>query len=299
MRRVPTTTLALAAALALCALFSASAAAAEGSAWWQLLSGSRPSNLGPAPDASETQRLSTTMASSGGDEYLAVAVEVGGEAIGCLGAGELFGLSANSLCTLAAGKPAAEDAAGLQALLESTPPYSEGVEVTGGPPGTQEPLTVTTPGRWVAQPITLSRLENPFAAGQYLGTGSSEVTSEGSGILTLTLTNLGTAAADASEAPLTIHDSLPSGAQAYDVRAIAGTAGEPGPVDCELASTEEAPPAPSRPANQKPKTAGFPPMKRSKSKCWSRWEPAREPKPARSRSPAPTPPRSAPPRRFT
>ena len=179
------------------------------------------------------------MASSGSDEYLALAVEVGGKTIGCLGAGELFGLSANSLCTLAVAKPAAEDAAGLQALLESTPPYSEGVEVTGGPPGTEEPLTVTTPGRWVAEPISLRRLENPFASGQYLGTGSSEVTSEGSGILTITLTNLGTAAADASEVPLTIHDSLPPGAQAYDARAIAGTTGEPGPVDCELASTEE------------------------------------------------------------
>ena len=237
--------LAILLALSIPALGAAPASAAEeGSPWWQLLSGSRPSNLRPAPDQAETQEVRTTKAKVGGDEILVAKLEVGGEVIGCLGSGSLAGIGANLLCLENTGfhYTAAETPAQLQTLLEAVPVYAEGdgVRVSGGSAG-GAPFVVETPGRWVTEPlrVTPGTYESPEGP-VTLGSASSEVTSEGSGILTITLTDLGTAAADASEVPLTIHDSLPSGAQAYDVRAIAGTAGEPGPVDCELASTEEA-----------------------------------------------------------
>ena len=58
MRRRTPILATLLALLALAALGAPAAPAAEdGSAWWQLLSGSRPTNLKVAPDTSETQEL--------------------------------------------------------------------------------------------------------------------------------------------------------------------------------------------------------------------------------------------------
>jgi hypothetical protein len=226
--RKPAATLALC-ALALLALPAGASAAEEGSAWWQLLSGSRPTNLQPAPDRSEVQEVKTTLA----EGTLAAAVEVGGEAIGCLGTG-LLGTVA---CLEGTGHPPVSSAEALEAMLEASPQYSaeEGVSVSGGPVG-GAPFLIETPNRWVAPPVVLTPLSYE---GTQLGSASSQVTSEGSGILTITLTNLGEADAEASEVPLAIHDSMPSGAQAYEVRAIAGGLGEAGAIQCALPETSE------------------------------------------------------------
>jgi hypothetical protein len=242
--RFPTLAALLGASILLVVLFAlpAPAGAAEGSPWWQLLSGSRPTNLQAAPDRSEVQKVVTTKTREGGEEYLAAKVEVGGELLGCLGAGELLSLSASQLCLIGTGLPATETAAGLQAMLEESPPYSEGegVRVTGTAKvgeGPASPIFVTTTGRWVAAPVVVTPLS---FEGARLGSASSQVISEGSGILTITLTNLGNATAEASGEPLAIHDSLPPGAQAYGVRAIAGaTTGEAEPVRCALPGAEE------------------------------------------------------------
>ena len=248
MRAIRATTLVLAAALALLALGAAPASAAEApQPWWQLLSGSRPTNLQVAPDQSELQKVSTARSKFEGSEFLAATVEVDGEVIGCLGTGELvvfaIHITADTLCEAQPGGfPASETAGELAAMLEAGP-YGPGVEVEGGPAG-GKPFLVTTSGRWVAQPLQVTPGSYELVGSEFtLGSASSEVTSEGSGRLTITLTDLGNAPADATEAPLAIHDALPPHAQAYDVQAIAGGSpsdvGPAGPVDCALPSTHE------------------------------------------------------------
>jgi len=232
MRRTVPILAALLGLLVPAALNAAPAQAA--SPWWQLLTGSRPTNLQPAPDQSEIQEVVTEKGKEGAEEFLAAKVEVGGEVIGCLGTGQKS-VSADILCLIISGFPAAETAVEFQEILEKDPEYGSGVEVKGGPVGGQPFIITTTPKRWVARPVQVT----PGNLGGPLGSASSKVVSEGSGVLTITLTNLGNAPADASEVPLTIHDSLPEGAEAYEVRAIAGGTGEVGPVDCVLPDTSE------------------------------------------------------------
>jgi hypothetical protein len=222
MRRAAPVILAAAIAAALLAAPAGAGAAEPEAAWWQLLTGSRPTNLQPAPDKTEVQEVATVASFS---NSFAGEVEVGREVVACLGTGTFA-----SFCPGAA----IETAPQLQAALET--PYGAGeVEVTGGPVG-GEPFVITTPGRWVA-PVKVT----PLAIGSVtIGRASSKVISEGSGRLTITLTNLGNTPADATEAPLTIVDSLPPGVQAYDVLAIAGTAtGEAGPIDCAIQEVED------------------------------------------------------------
>ncbi len=234
MSAIRTTTLLLAAALALCALAAAPAASAQApSPWWQLLSGSRPTNLQPAPDQSEVQEVKTGL--DAGGEILVAPIKAGGETIGCLGAGEFLGQSADQHCKTATGGlfEATETKAEFLAVLEAA--YGGVVEVSGPEALGEGAFTVTTPGRWVPALEAESYSLGPFP----LGSASSEVISEGSGLLTITLTNLGNAEADATGDTLQIHDSLPPGAQAYEARAIAGGTGEAGPVDCTIDEVEE------------------------------------------------------------
>jgi len=196
------------AALALWALPPAApAAAAQGSPWWQLLTGSRPTNLRVAPDDTEVQEVKTTKVLGS----FAAAVEVGGEVVGCLGTGALGGQ-----CTAQTGFAPGQTAAELEEMLEGR--YGEGgVEVSEGSIG-GEPFLITTPGRWVP-PVAL----RPLALGAaVIGSASVKVASEGSGRLVITLTNLGNGPLDAGEVPLEIADALPEGALAYAAQAEAG-----------------------------------------------------------------------------
>ena len=84
--------------------------------------------------------------------------------------------------------------------------------------------------RWIVAAAVLT-----LAAGCGKSDGSAGrvyVTSEGSGRLTLTLTNLGNAPVDATETPLAIVDSLPKGAQAYGVQGEPGWHSVPEPLPC-------------------------------------------------------------------
>lgn len=201
----------------------ASASAAE--PWWQVLTGSRPTNMWEPEDATETQEVKGEKFSGfGPPTILAAEVKIAGEAVGCLGAGDLsaFGipLTANELCEAETGFPASETAAQFETMLEA--PYGSGnVEVTGGPAGSA-PFLVEAP--W-GPPIELTVLE---FSGIPMGENVSSIaTSEGSGRLVLTFTNLGDETVDGSGTPVKIVDQLPEGAVAYGVEAAAPRFGFP------------------------------------------------------------------------
>jgi hypothetical protein len=215
--------------LLLSALPVASASAAP-SPWWQVLTGSRPTNMWEPGSASEVQELT---AEKFFNVIVAARIEVGGETVGCLGGGEISGVkTANELCEEETGYPADETAAEVQATLEAA--YGGNVEVSGGPVG-EAPFHVRTADRWV-EPVHLSVIE---FFGFSLGTASAKVISQDSGRLVVTLTNLGDAPVDATKAPLTISDQLPEGVVAYDVEAVAGAIGSAGPMSCSVEAPDE------------------------------------------------------------
>ncbi|HET6571322.1 MAG TPA: hypothetical protein VFG58_07535 [Solirubrobacterales bacterium] len=220
-----------AAALLLIALPVASASA-EGSPWWQVLSGSRPTNLWEAPDETEIQEIESEESPSSG--VLAAKIKVGGSVVGCLGAGTYLGtFSADEVCQLLGVAPeATETSADLKTLLEGV--YGVPVSVTGGPAGGAPPLRVST--AWGVPQLEIEELSPPSE----FGTAESEVTSEGSGRLVVTATNLGDAPLDATGTPLTIVDEMPEHVLAYGAQAVAGNTGggQPGagPVSCTVES---------------------------------------------------------------
>ncbi len=219
----------LATATMLLALLPVASASAE-SPWWQVLTGSRPSNMWEPQDASEVQEIKPTETFEG---FFVAKVEVGGEVVGCIGTGLLFGfLPAEEACALFAGFPGAETAAQLEPTLEAA--YGGTVEVSGGPLGSA-PLEVKTPGRWV-EPLKLSPV---LFEGIELGKASAKVTSKDSGHLVSTVTNLGDAPVDATGTPVTITDKLPEGVTAWGVKAFAGAQGNAGPVDCSIEAPDE------------------------------------------------------------
>jgi hypothetical protein len=218
----------------LAAMPAVSAKAAE--PWWQVLAGSRPTNMWEPVDATETQEVTGT---SFFGLIFAVKVEVAGQVVGCLGSGSLAefgGPTADEACEAETGFPASETPAEFQVMLEG--PYGAGqVQVTGGPAGTA-PFQIESP--WVP-PIEVSVIEvELFGEVAPLGENvGSKVLSEGSGRLVLALTNLGDAPVDGSSTPVTIVDKLPEGAVATGVEAFAGAFSKYGPVDCTIETANE------------------------------------------------------------
>ena len=191
-------------------------ASAAPSPWWQIVTGSRPSNLWEPEDA--VQEISTKPAEGAG---LVVPFQVKGENIGCFGAG-----ASAFLCGFF-GLPLVETAAQLKPVLETA--YGGPVEVTGGPVG-ENPMIVTVPGRNVP-PVTFTPL---------LGEASNNVISPGgSGRLVVTLTNIGDEKMDASTIPLKIVDELPAGTEVTAFETVAGTKGNAGPVDCVIEGVDK------------------------------------------------------------
>ena len=209
------------------ALPAVSASAAE--PWWQVLTGSRPTNMWEPGDTSETQEVKTQKVNFG-SEIFGASVEAGGSVVGCLGAGEFSGFPASFFCESGTGFPVAETAEQFQTMLEG--PYGAGeVEVTGGPVG-GAPFQVATP--WGVAPLKVTPL-----FGGLLGIASTKITSEGSGRIVLTLTNLGDAPVDGSGTAVTIVDELPEGVVAYDVEGFAGQFDTFGPVECAVEASDE------------------------------------------------------------
>jgi hypothetical protein len=216
-------------ALLLLAALPISASAAP-SPWWQVLTGSRPTNMWEPSD--NVQEIETELGTFFGFEGFAAEIEVSGKTVGCLGTANFVG---SLLCQNAAGFPPVETAAQLEATLEAAFGTSE-VEVSGGPVG-GEPFVVTVPDREASIRLT------PIS-----GLGSSEVevlSRGGSGRLVLTFTNLGDAPVDAVPAPnspiqpVTIVDQLPEGVIATGTEAVAGAGGGAGSVDCSIEAPDE------------------------------------------------------------
>jgi len=195
----------LAAIVYLGALPITSASAAP-SPWWQVLTGSRPTNLW-IPD-SQVQEIVAPA-----DPFF---LKVDGKSAGEFNFPPFL--------------PEAT-AANVQTALEGA--YGVGdVEVTGGPGGVA-PLIVTSIGADTGRYVPPIAIEN-FSPDE---PASTKILSEGgSGRLVLTLTNLGDAPVDATSTPLTIVDELPDGVEVAGFEAFAGANGNAGPVDCTVAS---------------------------------------------------------------
>jgi hypothetical protein len=198
--------------------------ASAASPWWQIVTGSRPTNMWEPSD--NEQEVDAEKAFG---LIFAAKIEVGGEVIGCLGTGEIPGFkTADEFCEEETPYDADETAAELEATLAAV--YGPGVEVSGGP-ATTAPFEVRVPGKAVL-PVRLSVID---FFGNPLGTAGAKVLSPGgSGRLVVIATNLGSAPVDATETPLTVVDELPEGVEATGVEAFAGSMGSGGPVDCSI-----------------------------------------------------------------
>jgi hypothetical protein len=226
-RRFVIAATALATALVIAAALPAMAGAA--SPWWQILDGSRPSNLWEPTDS--VQEIQTT------PEFEAVAqmLEVEGKKIGCLGTANELGELA---CLFFVGSelpPGVEPtpistAEQLKAVLE--PIYGPTVEVSGGPVGTA-PLIVTVAGTSVPTiGGLLTKKESEEQGKGRFGDATNKVLSNGgSGRLIVTVTNLGNEVVEAEGLPVTIVDNMPEGVVATGYEAFAGGNGK---VKCEL-----------------------------------------------------------------
>ena len=228
-QRFATIAVTLGVALVLLAVLPiASASAAE--PWWQVLTGSRPTNMWEPTD--NVQELSSEKGFTGA---LVAAIEVRGDVIGCLGAGSYAGKSADFWCTFFGIAPeATETAEELELLLEGKGGFPSLISVTGGPAG-EAPFLTTTAER--SEP-TIS--VKPAVAGGAFGNATVKVISHGgSGSLVLTLTNLGDAAIDGSTTPVRILDKLPDGVEATEVAAFVGYTDTYGPAECSLEAPDE------------------------------------------------------------
>jgi hypothetical protein len=210
------------------ALSAASAGAAE-SPWWQVLDGSRPTNLWKPAD--NLQEVQTEKAKIFGEEVLVGKVEVDGDVLGCMGTGGFAGISADQFCGLFGLGAAIEAAAEFEAALETA--YGVGkVDVSGGPAGAQ-PFIVAVAGGSVP-PVQISPIQTELGP---LGSATTNVLSPGgSGRLLVTVTNLGNEAVDASTDPVKIVDELPEGVVAASYEAFAGNPKTQLPIECELES---------------------------------------------------------------
>jgi hypothetical protein len=207
---------ALAATALLFVLLPIASAAAAPSAWWEVTTGSRPTNLWiPAPSEQEIE----THLENFGEKAAAIPIEIGGSTVGCLGTQNPLG---EGVCVGLTGFQPSETAAQLEAVLESAFGTSA-VEVSGGPVG-GEPFKVNAPGG-----VPAIKFANGFGSADL-----KVIAPGGSGRLVVTATNLGHAPVDATETPLRITDELPEDVIATGFEASAGYNNQFGPVECEL-----------------------------------------------------------------
>ncbi|HKF81829.1 MAG TPA: hypothetical protein VKB23_02560 [Solirubrobacterales bacterium] len=215
-------------ALVLLALTASSAPAAP-SPWWQVLTGSHPTNLWEPKDSEwEVETEAEEFGPFG--SVAIIEIKVGGEVVGCLGIQSEFG---NGFCGLLTGFPATETAAQLETLLKSAFGTEE-VAVAGGPVG-NETFKIIASGAVPALVFTALPENTETEPEASFGSVTTKIVSVGgSGRLVLTITNLGDAPVDATVAPVTISDKLPQGVIATGVEGFAGAQDFSGPVDCAV-----------------------------------------------------------------
>lgn len=211
-KRLPTlVTLMVAALLLSAALPVASASAAE--PWWQVLTGSRPTNMWEPEDNVQALQASAEAATL---------VSLEGTPVACM---------YSAFCPLF-GLPNSETAGQLKEALEAPGAYGPGnIEVTESPESSRRFL-ITSVGEDAGRAV-------PALSASGEGAHVEVLTEGGSGRLVLTLTNLGDAPVDGSGTPVTIVDKLPQGAIATDVEAFAGGYDTYGPVECVVEAADE------------------------------------------------------------
>jgi hypothetical protein len=209
MHRHALKTLLAIAALSLLVLPASSASAAP-SPWWQIVTGSHPTNLWKPSNTVQEVKAGSKADSEGP----LLALE--GAPVACMFSSACAFFSLTS----------AETAQQLQEQLEAPAAYGPGnVSVTEDPPASKRFL-VESIGEDAEKAVP--SLSVPF------GEGSAKVLSGGSGRLVVTITNLGDAPVDGSSTPVTIVDELPEGVVASGVEAFAGVENFSGPVNCSL-----------------------------------------------------------------
>ncbi|HSS42861.1 MAG TPA: hypothetical protein VLK37_09995 [Solirubrobacterales bacterium] len=216
-------------AAALCCLLALPlAASAAPSPWWNIVAGSRPTNLWEPED--NLQEIQVQAGTFKGNPATAAKILVEGKAVGCLGA-EDAKENGKEICA-DYGFALSETAAELQAALE--PSLGSDIEVSGGPT-TLAPFEVRVPDRYAAS-VKFAQ-ESIDAEHNYTsaGTFSAKVVNEGgSGRLFVVVANIGDAPMDASKKPLRITDELPEGLVASGAEGVGGGKGSAGLVDCEV-----------------------------------------------------------------
>jgi hypothetical protein len=190
--------------VSLCLLPTAPASA-EPSAWWQVLTGSRPTNLWEP--RSQVQQINAPATP--------FFLSVKGESAGAFN-----------------GPFPPATASNIQSALESI--YGSGnVQVSGGPGGSI-PLLVTWIGDKAEEQVSPVEIESPLAPAS-----TKTLVWGGSGRLVLTITNLGDRPVDATSTPVQIIDELPDGVEATGVEGFAGAQDLSGPVDCAVETPQE------------------------------------------------------------
>jgi hypothetical protein len=194
------------AAISLFALPSTTAFAAP-SPWWQVVTGSHPTNLWvPSNMVQEVQA---------GPSVTVLFLE-----------GNLVACMYSEFCGFF-GFPNTETAQQLEEALEAASAYGPGnVEVTEEPASSRRFL-VESVGEDAGKSVPPLSTFGEGASAKVLSAG-------GSGRLVVTITNLGDAPVDGSSDPVTITDELPEGVVALGVEAFAGVEDLSGPVDCSL-----------------------------------------------------------------
>jgi hypothetical protein len=208
----------------------AATASADPVPWWQVLTGSRPTNLWKPTD--NVQEIKTEFGFFSGFNGLAGKIEVKGKTIGCLGSADFV---AAFLCGSVGFSPE-QTAAQLEATLEAAFGTSA-VEVAGGPVG-GEPFVVTTPD----QPEPSITVNTGFKLGpneiHYGSSRTKVISSGGSGRLVATVTNLGDAPITTPSNPVIIVDHLPEGVEAKLAEGFISL-GSTGTVNCEVKAPDE------------------------------------------------------------
>jgi len=195
--------------LAVIAVFAMpSAGASAASPWWQVLTGSRPTNLWEAKD--NVQELQA------GPAVTIISLE--GASVACM---------FSEFCTFF-GLQNSETAQQLEEALEAPGAYGAGnVEVKEEPESSRR-FVITSIGEDAGRAVPSLTVFGPGATAKTLVGG-------GSGQLIITITNLGDAAVDGTGTPVTIVDELPEGAKASEVTAVAGPKdSNAGPVNCTI-----------------------------------------------------------------
>lgn len=191
------------------------ASASAASPWWQVLTGSRPTNLWEPEDNVQELQAGTAL----------TIVQLEGTTVACM---------YSPFCTFF-GLANTETAQQLQEALEAPAAYGAGNVQVKEEPESSRRFIVTSTGEDAGRSVPPLSVFGEGAEAKILRAG-------GSGRLILTITNLGDAPADGTTAPITIEDQLPEGVEATGFEAFAGpegnpeTGGKPQPVDCTVVS---------------------------------------------------------------